>query len=155
MLEFRFKQTPKMFTAFWNRVATPKRKTIIWSANYLVLASVGLYSLFVQPDSVLVYTAGPAVLYALCTLLVLGGVIGLPSALFGETKLERIASSALILASGLYCVFLLIYHFESPSNRILHAGFVLVFFLLAIERFLYLLQRPIAPRNETVLGHNS
>ncbi|GAA1812259.1 hypothetical protein [Nesterenkonia flava] len=136
---------------FWSRVATPKWLTILSTIGYLVAFAAGGYAIINQPSS-LEGAVGGVSMYSLSALLVIGGLIGAPTALFGEWKLERWAALLAGIGTLIYVLVIIALHFEGSGNRLLQAGEVTIGLLGIIARAVYVWQRPIAPARETVLG---
>lgn len=136
---------------FWSKVATPKWLTIISTIGYVVAFAAGGYAIVNQPNS-LEGAIGQLSMYSISMLLVVGGFIGAPTALFGEWKLERWAAVLCALGTFIYLLLIIALHFEGSGNRLLQAGEVCIALLGITARAIYVWQRPIAPARETVLG---
>ena len=135
----------------WDKVATPKWLTIITTIGYLIALAVGGYAIINQPSSI-EGAIGELAMYSISVLLVVAGIIGAPTALFGEWKAERYAALMALLATALYVAIILTLHVENDGNRLLQAGQVGVAGLAMLTRTVWTWQRPLAPREETVLG---
>lgn len=135
----------------WAKIATPKWLTIITTIGYLIALGAGGYAIVNQPSSI-EGAIGELAMYSISVLLVVSGALGAPTALFGEWKIERYAALLACLATVFYIAIILTLHVEGTGNRLLQAGQVSVAGLAMLSRTVWTWQRPLAPREETVLG---
>lgn len=135
----------------WARVATPKWLTIITTIGYLIALGAGGYAIINQPSSI-EGAVGELTMYSISVLLVVAGIIGAPTALFGEWKIERYAALLAFVATAFYIFIVLALHIEGDGNRLLQAGEISIAGLAMFARTVWTWQRPLAPREETVLG---
>lgn len=135
----------------WDKIATPKWLTIITTIGYLIALGAGGYAIIHQPSS-LEGAIGELAMYSLSALLVISGTIGAPTALFGEWRIERYAALLALLATVIYILIILALHIDDDGNRLLQAGQISVAGLAMVARMVWTWQRPVAPREETVLG---
>lgn len=105
----------------WDKIATPKWLTIITTIGYLIALAVGGYAMINQPSSI-EGAIGELAMYSISVLLVVAGIIGAPTALWGEWKIERYAALLALLATALYVAIIRTLHIEgtgqpSPPGR--------------------------------------
>lgn len=138
----------------WRRTAPPKWLTIITATGYLLALGAGGYAIPNQPSSI-EGAIGELAMYSVSTLLIIAGLLGTPTSLFGEWKVERYAALLAFIATFFYVLIVLALHVEGDGNRLLQAGEVSIAGLAMLARTIWTWRRPLAPREETLLGRDS
>lgn len=136
----------KLIIQLWKKINEPRVISAVHAVTYLVLLTVGLYSLINPPRSV-EGAVGEFAMNLLAGVLAVGGAIGVPTALSGIWWLERTATALVILSSAIYLMIVLALQFTSTegTNRFLQAGYVFAVLALHITRWYRVRQRPYDP----------
>lgn len=132
---------PKLF----EKIAEPQRISIAMALIYLLAVIGGMASIF-NPPAHIVSHLGQGAMFLLSGLLVVGGVIGVPSAIIGHQKVEESAIFCIILSGTIYEGVILTDYLIGPGNRPVQATFVmmtLVFFYTRWEHIRHLAYNPV------------
>lgn len=129
---------------FWYSISEPRLVNLFAWIGYWALTLGATTALFNPPRSVQ-NELGVATMYSISGLILLGGAIGVFSALRGWWFLERWGLTALLFGSGLYSVLIIIMHVGSTGNRLFQLGFILYVMTSLARRLIRVLKRPIDP----------
>lgn len=128
----------------WAKVKEPKTISVLVSLAYLVGALGGI-SVFLETPQTLEGAMGHYAMFVLAGMLVFGGFLGAPSALFGVWWAERVAIVPVAFASALYLSVVVGLHTSGAGNRLLQASFICVVILSQIARWNRIHLRPYDP----------
>lgn len=128
----------------WGKIREPKTISILVSVAYLI-GAIGGITVFLETPKTLEGAMGLYAMNVLAGALVLGGLVGTPSSLFGIWWAERIAISAVALATLLYLTVVLSLHTMESGNRLLQATFIFVVLLSQLARWHRIHLRPYDP----------
>ena len=139
----------------WQRINQPRVVATSHAAVYLALMAAGAYSL-INPPSTVDHAIGPVAMNLLAGILTLGGLIGVPTALYGSWWLERTAVGLVALALSLYLIVVLWMQYDSTSgNRLLQAAAIFGLIVLHFPvRWHRVKQRPWDPDRPRVTDSN-
>jgi len=132
------------FKRLWRKVREPRVISTLTSIAYLV-GTIGGLSVMIEPPTTLEGAIGVTAMRLIAFSLTLGGLIGVPTSLFGVWWLERIAVLFVALATVLYASVVITLHLTEPGNRILQSAFLVVVFLSQIARWHRIHIRPYDP----------
>lgn len=128
-----------------DRIAEPRRVSIAMAGVYFCGVLAGALSLISPPEHVITYIGqGAMTILAIC--LIIGGLIGIPTALTGYQKVEESALFFLFLGGSIYFVVIFADYVVGPGNRPIQASFVamgLLFFYGRWERIRHLAFNPV------------
>lgn len=141
--------------ALWSKVNEPRVIAASHALVYFALFSAGLYAL-VNPPGTVDHAIGPVAMNLLAGILTLGGLIGVPTALYGSWWLERTAVGLVALALSLYLIVVLWMQYDSTSgNRLLQAAAIFGLIVLHFPvRWHRVKQRPWDPDRPRVTDSN-
>lgn len=129
----------------FEKIAEPQRISIAMAFIYLLAVIGGMSSILNPPENVVTYL-GQGAMFLLSGLLVIGGVIGIPSAIIGHQKVEESAIFSIVLAGTIYEGVIVTDYLIGPGNRSVQATFVmiaLVFFYTRWEHIRHLAYNPV------------
>lgn len=128
----------------WSKVKEPKTISILVSVAYFI-GAIGGASVYMETPQTLEGVMGVYAMNVLAGMLVFGGALGTPTALFGIWWLERVAIVSVTFASVLYLTVVIGLHALEPGNRLLQAAFISVVMLTQIVRWIRIHDRPYDP----------
>lgn len=128
----------------WLRVSEPRVVSLLFALIYVGLALGGVSALF-DPPLTAPGAAGGFAMVTLAAMLVFGGVVGAPSALWGVWWLERVALLSVGLSAAIYGGVVAILHMTGEGNRLLQLSFIVGVLLVQLVRWHMIRVRPYDP----------
>lgn len=137
----------------WNKVAHPKLWTIAMVSIYAILIGAWIPALIKPPGS-LEGVVGLASMYLIASLIIVGAVTGIPSALIARFSVERWSVVCVGVGIIMYVVIIGILHWSSEGNRLPQGGTIAALLPTMIARWVHVTRRPIGEDEEAII-HSS
>ena len=131
--------------ALWQSISNPRHLSLIYFSAYGIALLTGLVTLAVPPTSI-AGELGPVYTIAWSVFFILGGILGLATALQGWWKWERWACWFTLAGIGIYGGVVLTLHFTSVGSRLTQLGVLLLAATLFAVRVTMIWGRSYGPR---------
>lgn len=122
---------------FWDRVTEPKAITLGQTLIYSLMSFAGASAL-IEPPRTVSEAWGSLLTIVWGLFLVLGGVVGAITCIFGKWWLEKPALLSVAVGALMYASVVLALHFSDPGNRLAQLAFVLSSVVQCGIRFLHI-----------------
>lgn len=137
-------------TRLWAKIALPKIFTLTMVGTYLILLSGWVPGLIDPPNS-LEGLIGLASIYIVSALIVIGASTGIPTAVVGQHRVERLSVLAVLAGVLMYVLMIHILHWTGEGNRIPQAQTVLALSPVLVARLVWVWRRPVASEDEALI----
>lgn len=129
---------------FWYSISEPRLVNLLAWIGYWFLTLGATTAMIHPPQSVQNEWGGPT-MYSVAFLVLLGGIIGLTTALRGWWFLERWGVIALLAGGTLYSVLIIAMQAVGTGNRLFQLGFILYILTSLVRRLIRVMKRPLDP----------
>lgn len=138
---------------FWSKLAHPKTWTITIICTYAILIYAWVPAVINPPNS-LEGLVGLVTMYLIASLILIGCVTGIPSAIYGRFRIEK--WSVLLVLSGviLYVIIIHTLHFTTEGNRLPQGGTIAALTPAFMMRLAHVIGRPVSEKHESLIDNH-